>query len=133
VAALRVGGDADATVLLPELKASLLRLGADAVFGADVFRHYKPDPETYLGAAALLGCEPSEVMLVASHPSDLAAAAACGVRTCYVSRPLEYGPDVAERCVRLQSLGVVVEESPAKGRVDLMVEDLLELSRCAGC
>src|SRR6185312_8730669 len=22
----------------------------DAVFGADVFRHYKPDPETYLGA-----------------------------------------------------------------------------------
>jgi beta-phosphoglucomutase-like phosphatase (HAD superfamily) len=24
--------------------------------GADIFRHYKPDPETYLGAAALLGC-----------------------------------------------------------------------------
>jgi 2-haloacid dehalogenase len=97
VAALRFGGDADATVSLRELNASLLRLGADAVFGADVFRHYKPDPETYLGAAALLGCEPSEVMLVASHPSDLAAAAACGLRTCYVSRPLEYGPDVAER------------------------------------
>jgi 2-haloacid dehalogenase len=97
VAALRFGGDADATVLLRELNASLLRLGAAAVFGADVFRHYKPDPETYLGAAALLGCEPSEVMLVASHPSDLAAAAAYGLRTCYVSRPLEYGPDVAER------------------------------------
>ena len=47
----------------------------DAVFGADVFRHYKPDPETYLGAAALLGCEPGEVMLVACHPSDLDAAA----------------------------------------------------------
>jgi 2-haloacid dehalogenase len=59
-------------------------------------------------------------MLVASHPSDLAAAAACGLRTCYVSRPLEYGP------------GVVVEEPPAKGRFDLMVEDLLELSRRAG-
>jgi 2-haloacid dehalogenase len=127
VAGLRFGGEADATVSLPELNASLLRLGAD------VFRHYKPDPETYLGAAALLGCEPSEVMLVASHPSDLAAAAACGQRTCYVSRPLEYGPGVAERCVRLQSLGVVVEEPPAKERVDLMVEDLLELSRCAGC
>jgi 2-haloacid dehalogenase len=56
-------------------------------------------------------------MLVASHTSDLAAAAACGLRTCYVSRPLEYGP------------GVVVEEPPAKGRFDLMVEDLLELSR----
>src|SRR5271167_1726398 len=93
----------------------------DAVFGADIFRHYKPDPETYLGAAALLGCEPSEVMLVASHPSDLAAAAACGLKTCYVSRPLEYGP------------GVVVEEPPAKERFDLVVEDLLELSRCAAC
>jgi 2-haloacid dehalogenase len=93
----------------------------DAVFGADVFRHYKPDPETYLGAAALLGCEPGEVMLVACHPSDLDAAAACGLRTCYVSRPLEYGP------------GVVVEAPPPDGRFNLMVEDLLELSRIAGC
>src|SRR5262249_8652084 len=45
----------------------------DAVFGADVFRHYKPDPETYLGAAAFLGCRPSDVMLAACHASDLDA------------------------------------------------------------
>ena len=63
----------------------------DAVFGADVFRHYKPDPETYLGAVGLLALKPSEVMLVAAHPFDLAAAAKYGLRTCYVSRPLEYG------------------------------------------
>jgi 2-haloacid dehalogenase len=93
----------------------------DTVFGADIFRHYKPDPETYLGAAALLGCEPGEVMLVACHPSDLEAAAACGLRTCYVSRPLEYGH------------GVVVETPPRQGRFDHMVKDLLELSRIAGC
>ena len=93
----------------------------DTVFGADVFRHYKPDPETYLGATTLLGREPGEVMLVACHPSDLDAAAACGLRTCYVSRPLEYGPDVA------------VAHRPAVGRFDLMVEDLLELSAVAGC
>ena len=119
-------------MLLRELNASLLRLGAAAVFGADIFRHYKADPETYLGAAALLGCEPSEVMLVASHPSDLAAG---GLRAEDVLRvsTLQYGPGVAERCVRLQSLGVVVEEPPAKERVDLMVKDLLELSCCAGC
>jgi 2-haloacid dehalogenase len=49
----------------------------DAIFGVDIFRHYKPHPETYLGAAALLGCEPSEVMLVASHPSDGLTAAWC--------------------------------------------------------
>ena len=52
-----------------------LGLPWDMVFGADLFRHYKPDPETYLGAAALFGCAPGEVLMVASHPSDLAGAA----------------------------------------------------------
>jgi 2-haloacid dehalogenase len=93
----------------------------DAVMGADIFRHYKPDPETYLGAAALLGCEPAEVMLVASHPSDLDGAAECGLRTCYVSRPLEYGP------------GRVAEAAPAAGQFDLMVGDLLELALAMDC
>jgi 2-haloacid dehalogenase len=35
-----------------------LGLAWDTIFGADLFRHYKPDPETYLGAAALFGCAP---------------------------------------------------------------------------
>ena len=51
----------------------------------------KPDPETYLGAAALFGCAPGEVIMVASHPSDLSEAARCDLRTCYVSRRLEDG------------------------------------------
>jgi hypothetical protein len=29
-----------------------LGLSSDMIFGTDLFRHYKPDPETYLGAAA---------------------------------------------------------------------------------
>ncbi|CAG2150765.1 (S)-2-haloacid dehalogenase 4A [Cupriavidus yeoncheonensis] len=93
----------------------------DAIFGADVFRHYKPDAETYLGATALLGCQPHEVMLVASHPSDLDAAAKCGLRTCFVSRPLEYGA------------GRVVEAIPEAGRFDLMVDGLDELATSLGC
>jgi 2-haloacid dehalogenase len=93
----------------------------DAVFGADVFRQYKPDPKTYLGATSLLGCEPQEVMFVASHSSDLEAAAACGLRTCFVSRPLEYGA------------GVVVERTPAEGDVDVMVSDLVDLAAVMGC
>jgi 2-haloacid dehalogenase len=64
----------------------------DVVFGADMFRHYKPDPETYLGAAALLDLRPEEVMLAAAHPSDLAAARAVGLRSAYIPRPLEHGP-----------------------------------------
>jgi 2-haloacid dehalogenase len=64
----------------------------DTVLSAELFGHYKPDPEVYLGAARLLGLQPFEVMMVAAHPSDLRAAAACGLRTAYVPRPLERGP-----------------------------------------
>jgi 2-haloacid dehalogenase len=64
----------------------------DTVFSAELFNHYKPDPEVYLGAARLLGLAPDELMLAAAHPGDLRAAAACGLRTAYVPRPLERGP-----------------------------------------
>ncbi len=64
----------------------------DLVLCAEVFRHYKPDPETYLGAAKLLGLAPGEVMLVAAHNNDLKGAQECGLATCFVPRPTEYGP-----------------------------------------
>jgi 2-haloacid dehalogenase len=67
------------------------RLPWDCVLSAEIFRHYKPDPEVYQGAARLLGFEPAQVMMVAAHPSDLAAAARAGLRTAYVPRPLEHG------------------------------------------
>jgi 2-haloacid dehalogenase len=66
----------------------------DMIFGADVTRHYKPDPETYLGACALLGLPPASVMLAAAHNEDLAAARALGLQTAFISRPMEFGhPD----------------------------------------
>ena len=64
------------------------------MLSAELFRHYKPDPEAYLGAAAMLGCEPSEVMMVAAHKDDLRAAQACGLATAFVKRPREKGPKV---------------------------------------
>ncbi len=64
----------------------------DLVLCAETFRHYKPDPETYLGAAALLGLQPAEVMLCAAHNADLAAARTNGLRTAFIARPTEYGP-----------------------------------------
>ena len=70
------------------------RLPWDCVLSAELFGHYKPDPETYLGAARLLGLEPGEVMMVAAHKDDLYAAKACGLRTAFVRGPLEYGPQV---------------------------------------
>ena len=64
----------------------------DLVLSAELFEHYKPDRETYLGAARLLGLEPGQVMMVAAHNGDLAAAQRYGLKTAFVARPTEYGP-----------------------------------------
>jgi 2-haloacid dehalogenase len=63
----------------------------DCIFSAELFHHYKPDPETYLGAAGLLGLKAADVMMVAAHPDDLVAARGTGLRTAYVHRPRELG------------------------------------------
>ena len=63
----------------------------DCVLGAEVVRHYKPDPEVYDSAPQLLAVPPSAVVMVAAHLDDLAAARARGLRTAYVHRPDEFG------------------------------------------
>ena len=63
----------------------------DCVLSAELFQHYKPDPEVYQGAARLLGFEREQVMMVAAHPGDLVAAQRAGLRTAYVPRPREWG------------------------------------------
>jgi 2-haloacid dehalogenase len=64
----------------------------DCILSAELFGHYKPDPEVYLGAARLLGPAPAQVMMVAAHVDDLRAAKKVGLKTALVTRPLEYGP-----------------------------------------
>ena len=92
----------------------------DLVLSAEVFQHYKPDRETYLGAARLLGLEPGEVMLVAAHNSDLQAAKAFGLATCFVPRPTEYGP--------LQA-----RDFASEGEWTMVVSDLRDLADRLGC
>ncbi len=61
--------------------------------GVELSGHaYKPAPAVYQTAARLLDVEPTELMMVAAHPSDLRGARAAGLRTAFVDRPLEYGP-----------------------------------------
>jgi 2-haloacid dehalogenase len=64
----------------------------DMVFGSDLFGHFKPDPETYLGVCRLLDLEPGQVMMAAAHNSDLAAARKLGLLTAFFPRPSEHGP-----------------------------------------
>lgn len=92
----------------------------DAILGAEVVRYYKPQPEAYLKTADFLGLAPAECMLVAAHPNDLEAAAACGLRTAYVHRPTEYDDDPDKPI-------------PAPGAFDIVAGDFLELAQRVGC
>jgi len=108
--------------LLVEM-AKFAGLPWDTVFGSDLFHHFKPDREVYLGAVDLLSKKPSEVMMVAAHPPDLSAAAACGLKTALVPRPLEGGkqgtpPPPVTRNVR----------APAVASFDVTATDFIDLA-----
>ena len=67
------------------------RLPWDAIVGADIGRDYKPNASVYRASAAALGLAPEQVMMVAAHNFDLAAARGSGLKAAFVSRPDEYG------------------------------------------
>ncbi|MFG2139690.1 haloacid dehalogenase type II [Streptomyces sp. NPDC048650] len=92
----------------------------DLVIGADLFRHYKPDPEIYLGACSLLRRAPEEVLLCAAHNEDLVHARAAGLRTAFVRRPTEHGPD--------QRIDLHPEQD-----WDLTADSITELAALLGC
>jgi 2-haloacid dehalogenase len=91
----------------------------DAILGAEIARDYKPKAVVYLSAAAAFDCAPAETMMVAAHSSDLAAAAAAGLRTAFIARPDERGPGCGET-------------HPA-ATVDLAAESLAGLADQLGC
>ena len=86
----------------------------DCILSAELFGAYKPDPAVYRGAARLLGLAPEDLMMVAAHGGDLRSAGALGLRTAFVARPLEHGPDRAP-------------EAPDPS-VDLVAGDFLDLA-----
>jgi 2-haloacid dehalogenase len=87
-----IGPLSNGNVALLTNMAKFAGLPWDLVLSAELFEHYKPDPEAYLGAARLLGLEPRQVMMVAAHNGDLKAAQQLGLKTAFVARPTEYGP-----------------------------------------
>jgi 2-haloacid dehalogenase len=92
----------------------------DCVLSAEVFRAYKPDPATYLGVAQVFDLAPGEVMLCAAHHDDLEAARACGLRTAYIERPLEFGA------------AHIKDVSPQAGN-ELHARDIGHLADLLGC
>lgn len=92
----------------------------DHCFSGETFRHYKPDPESYLGVVRTMYLEPSQVMLVAAHNGDLRAAQKCGLSTAFVVRPREHGPKQKT-------------DLSADGDWDVVADSMIEVARKLGC
>lgn len=92
----------------------------DAVLGAEVAGHYKPEPEAYLKTAAFLGLAPGECLMVAAHNGDLVAASGCGLGTAFVCRPGEYGP-------------AQTTDQTAENEYNYVARDFLDLAIQLGC
>ncbi|GAC1657114.1 MAG: haloacid dehalogenase type II [Candidatus Dormibacteraceae bacterium] len=104
------------------LLTDLARFGGlpfDCIISAELFRHYKPDPQVYLMAAALLGLDPAEVMMVAAHRTDLRAAQAVGLKAAFVERRDEFGDTAGDLLPDLDS--------------EFAATDFADLARLLGC
>ncbi|MBF2760907.1 MAG: haloacid dehalogenase type II [Ectothiorhodospiraceae bacterium AqS1] len=82
----------------------------DAILGAEVSRAYKPMPQAYLYTCACLGLTPKETVMVAAHNDDLVHAASHGMRTAFVPRPTEYGPDQTKDIEPLHDFDFIAED-----------------------
>lgn len=90
----------------------------DTILGADIARDFKPKPRVYLAACEAFDLSPPQCMMVAAHSSDLASAAALGLRTAHVARPDEHGKGRGEFAPSV--------------KVDLAVKSLEELADVLG-
>ena len=91
----------------------------DAILGSEIAGDFKPKPVVYLAACKAFDLAAGECMMVAAHSSDLAAAAACGLRTAHIARPNEHGKGLGERAPNVP--------------VDIAAADLLDLAQRLGC
>jgi 2-haloacid dehalogenase len=115
VAALSNGGFA--------LLTNLAKSGAlpfDCILSAELARAYKSAAAAYLTAVALLDVEPAEVLMVASHGWDIDGARNAGLRTAFLERPWEKGPQGAP-------------DLPEHVTSDLTVSTFTELAETLGC
>ena len=92
----------------------------DVILGADVSRAYKRHPQAYTATVEVLGIRPGELMLVAAHNDDLAAARRCGLATGFIARPTEHGP------------GQTTNLEPAEDW-DVIADDIVGVAERLGC
>ncbi len=82
----------------------------DAIFSCEHFQRYKPHPDTYLGVCRQMYLSPGEVMMCAAHNYDLRAARSVGLKTAFVPRPTEYGPQQTTDLTPQQDWDIVASD-----------------------
>lgn len=80
----------------------------DCILTAELVKSAKPDPKVYELAQSSLNLRPDQILMVAAHKYDLAAAKKFGFRVAFIPRPFELGPH---------------------GKVDVAPEDFFDLMR----
>ena len=92
----------------------------DVILGAEPAQAYKPEPKTYLTGVDWLNLKPSEVLMCAAHNADLVAAGTQGLKTAFIARPTEYGPNQKH-------------DFEAEHDFDYISENMLDLADKLGC
>ena len=92
----------------------------DVILGAEPAQAYKPEPQTYLTGVDWLNLKPSEVLMCAAHNADLVAAGTQGLKTAFIARPTEYGPNQKH-------------DFEAEHDFDYISENMLDLADKLGC
>jgi len=97
LAALRAAWPVVSFTMLPvSLVVDVSRRNAlvwDAIISCEMIGVYKPHAEAYLTAARWMNLAPAQILMVACHNFDLNAAHQAGMRTAFVRRPDEWGPE----------------------------------------
>ena len=115
-----IGPISNGNVSLMVWMAKFGQLPWDVIAGAEPTQAYQPQPQAYLGSAALLDLPSGEVALVAAHNDDLAAARSCGLKTDFIPRPREHGPN--------QQIDLAPEQD-----WDVVADNLIALADRLGC
>ena len=85
---------------LKHLVEHQIKIDFDRILSAQTVGQFKPHPIVYRFAAQTLGCEPGQIMMVASHSFDVLGARASGYRGAYINRyhlpydESDYQPDI---------------------------------------
>ncbi|MFK0375547.1 haloacid dehalogenase type II [Pandoraea sp. NPDC090278] len=90
------------------------KLPWDLVLTGEIVEKFKPAADVYKLAPRFLNLKPEEILMVACHKNDLTGAQAIGMRTAFLRRPTELGPDGKP-------------DTTPDSRFDLNVDNMFEL------